>query len=71
MPLKSGKSEKTIGKNIATEIDAGRPRKQAIAGLLKLSESLGGYRNSESNDDDYSCWNGYMIHQFSRFEGYR
>jgi hypothetical protein len=31
MPLKSGKSEKTISKNIATERDAGKPEKQAIA----------------------------------------
>lgn len=31
MPLKSGKSKKVIGKNIATEIRAGKPRKQAIA----------------------------------------
>jgi hypothetical protein len=31
MPLKSGSSEKTIGENIATEVKAGRPHKQAIA----------------------------------------
>jgi len=31
MPLKSGKSKKVISKNIATEVRAGRPRKQAIA----------------------------------------
>ncbi len=31
MPLKKGKSNKTIAKNIATEIRAGKPRKQAIA----------------------------------------
>lgn len=31
MPLSKGKSKKTIGKNIATEIRAGRPKKQAIA----------------------------------------
>lgn len=31
MPLKSGKSKKTISKNIATEIRAGKPQKQAIA----------------------------------------
>lgn len=31
MPLKKGKSKKTIAKNIATEIRAGKPRKQAIA----------------------------------------
>lgn len=31
MPLKSGKSKKTISENIATEVRSGRPKKQAIA----------------------------------------
>jgi hypothetical protein len=31
MPLKSGKSKKTISENIATEIRAGRPKDQAAA----------------------------------------
>lgn len=31
MPLKSGSSKKTIGKNIKTEMKAGRPQKQAVA----------------------------------------
>lgn len=31
MPLKKGSSKKTISKNIATEIKAGRPRDQAVA----------------------------------------
>lgn len=31
MPLKKGSSKKVIGKNIATEIRAGKPKKQAIA----------------------------------------
>lgn len=31
MPLKSGKSKATIGENIATEIKAGKPQKQAVA----------------------------------------
>lgn len=31
MPLKSGKSKKTIQKNIKTEIKAGKPAKQAVA----------------------------------------
>jgi hypothetical protein len=31
MPLKKGKSKKTITKNIKTEIKAGKPQKQAIA----------------------------------------
>jgi len=31
MPLKKGSSKKTISSNIATEMRAGRPQKQAIA----------------------------------------
>jgi hypothetical protein len=31
MPLKKGSSKKTIGKNIGTEIKAGKPRGQAVA----------------------------------------
>lgn len=31
MPLKSGSSKKTISKNIATEVKAGKPVKQAAA----------------------------------------
>lgn len=31
MPLKSGKSSKTISANIRTEMKAGKPQKQAVA----------------------------------------
>lgn len=46
MPLKYGKSKKTIGQNIATEMRAGRPQKQAIAiayskaGMSKAKKSI-------------------------------
>lgn len=31
MPLKSGKSKKVLSENIATEMKAGKPQKQAVA----------------------------------------
>lgn len=31
MPLKKGKSKKTVASNIRTEMKAGKPQKQAIA----------------------------------------
>lgn len=37
MPLKKGYGAKTIGKNIKTEIKAGRPKKQAIAIALSVA----------------------------------
>jgi hypothetical protein len=45
MPLKTGKSKGTISENIATEVRAGKPVKQAVAiayDVARRSKSHGG-----------------------------
>ena len=41
MPLTKGRSQKVISKNIRTEIEAGKPQKQAVAIALNTARKSG------------------------------
>ena len=55
MPLKEGSSDKTVSKNIKTEMEAGKPQKQAIAIALDKA----GKSTTDAAEDSDPCWKDY------------
>ena len=50
MPLVKSASDKAVGKNIATEMEHGKPHKQAVAIALSVQERAKNKQKSEKDD---------------------
>ena len=59
MSLKSGSSDKVVSSNIKTEMDAGKPQKQAIA--IALDRAGKSKNTSDSAEDSDPCWDDHEM----------
>jgi hypothetical protein len=75
VPLIKGKSKKSFGKNVETEMDAGKPQKQALAIAYAMKKKAKKYSEGGQITDNYQdacsedCVQPCAVHQSNRQEG--
>ena len=50
MPLKEGSSKRVVRENIKTEVEAGRPQKQAVAIAMSNADKAKGHAKREEKE---------------------